>query len=338
MGNRLSAAVVAFAMWLPLVGATACAAPWPARAEPTAGPLRPHPRNPRYFADAAGRTVYLAGSHTWAAFQERGIEGQTPDFDYPAFLDFLQRHGHNFLRLWAWAHAQWMQFTGRDTPVRYRPLPYQRTGPGQALDGEPKFDLTRFDPAYFDRLRAWVVAARDRGIYVSVMLFQGFSVSKNRGDASKANAWHGHPFQPTNNTNGINGDPSGKDTGHEVHTLKVPAVTALQEAYVRKVIETVGDLDNVLWEIGNECETDSVVWQVHMIEFIRKIEADRPMQHPVGMTGAPIGNADLWRSPADWVSPVGNEYLNDPPPADLDQVDPNRPLLSRFAHGLLSRP
>ena len=30
------------------------------------------------------------------------------------------------------------------------------------------------------------------------------------------------------------------------------AITALQEAYVRKVVDTVNDLDNVLYEISNE--------------------------------------------------------------------------------------
>ncbi len=30
----------------------------------TQGPLRVHPDNPRYFADASGRALLLAGSHT----------------------------------------------------------------------------------------------------------------------------------------------------------------------------------------------------------------------------------------------------------------------------------
>jgi hypothetical protein len=29
------------------------------------GPLRVHPKNPRYFTDGTGRAVYLTGSHTW---------------------------------------------------------------------------------------------------------------------------------------------------------------------------------------------------------------------------------------------------------------------------------
>ena len=157
-----------------------------------AAPLRIHPDSPRYFAASDGRVVWLTGSHTWANFQERGVEGKTPDFDYDGYLDFLQRHGHNFIRLWAWEHAQWMQFRSKDVPVRYKPLPYERTGPGQALDGKPKFDLTRFNDEYFRRLRQRVEQAGDRGIYVGVMLFQGFSLNK-RG----ANTWGATPGTDT---------------------------------------------------------------------------------------------------------------------------------------------
>jgi len=39
---------------------------------PTAGPLRLHPANPRYFADRHGRAVYLTGSHTWDTLQDLG--------------------------------------------------------------------------------------------------------------------------------------------------------------------------------------------------------------------------------------------------------------------------
>jgi len=283
---------------------------------PTSGPLRVHPRNPRWLADRTGRAVFLTGSHTWANRQERGVEGKTPDFDYTGYLDFLERHGHNFIRLWAWEHAQWMQFVGRDVPVRYAPLPWPRTGPGKALDGKPKFDLTKLNGAYFRRLRDRVAAARGRGLYVGVMLFQGFSLAKTRGDKAKGNAWHGHPFHRANNVNGIDGNPSGDDTGNEVHTLKIPAVTRLQEAYVRKTIETVGDLDNVLWEIGNECHRGSAKWQHHMIRFIRTVEAKRPKQHLIGMTGAPIGTKELLASPADWISPPGKQWLTHPPAGD----------------------
>ena len=302
-----------------LAVAVSAAEPRESRMTPI-GPLKVHPDNARWFADGTGRAVWLTGSHTWANRQERGVRGTTPDFDYAGYLDFLQRHGHNFIRLWVWEHAQWMQFVGADVRVRYSPLPWARTGPGNALDGKPKFDLTKLDEAYFARLRERVAAARDRGLYVAVMLFQGFSLAKNRGDKAKGNAWHGHPFHRANNVNGIDGNPSGDDTGNEVHTLKVPAVTALQEAYVRRTIDTLNDLDNVLWEVGNECHAGSAKWQYHVIRFIKAYEKAKAKQHLVGMTGAPVRNREMLRSPADWISPVGKPFLNDPPPADGKKV------------------
>ncbi len=40
---------------------------------PTRGPLRVHDKNPRYFADARGRAVYLAGAHTWPNCVDQGL-------------------------------------------------------------------------------------------------------------------------------------------------------------------------------------------------------------------------------------------------------------------------
>ena len=60
-----------------------------------------------------------------------------------------------------------------------------------------------------------------------------------------------------NNINGINGDPSNTGNGDTIQTTSEPAaVLAAQQAYVRKVIDTVGDLDNVLYEISNEVLTE----------------------------------------------------------------------------------
>ena len=290
------------------------------------GPLRVSSRNPRYFETPAGRAVHLTGSHTWANLQERTREGRAL-FDYDAYLDFISRHDHSFMRMWAWEHAAWMQFT--DRKILYFPHPYPRTGPGSALDGKPKFDLSRFNDAYFHRLRTRVEAARARDLYVSVMLFQGFSIEQKgtQGiDPAKGNPWDGHPFNRRNNVNGVDGDPDGDGEGAEVHTLAVPEITRLQETYARRVVDTVGDFDNVLFEISNESHGDSIPWQVHMLRLIKEHERTRLMQHPVGMTfpwgGKNSGtNRDLFDSPADWVSPnAAGGYKTDPPPADGRKV------------------
>ncbi len=77
------------------------------RRAPAAGPLRVHPKNPRYFADPSGRAVYLTGSHTWPSLVDIGPGDPPPAFDFAAYLDFLERLGHNFIRLWTWEPVTW---------------------------------------------------------------------------------------------------------------------------------------------------------------------------------------------------------------------------------------
>jgi len=208
----------------------------------TAGPLRKSTVNPRYFEDTNGHVVYLTGSHTWLNFIDGGITDPPRVFDFNDYLAFIVGQNHNFFRLWVWEQAKWGPF--RPDEVWFTPQPYPRTGPGLALDGKPKWDLTQFNEAYFQRMRERVIAARDRGFYVSVMLFDGWS--NDDKDYGGGNPWLGHPFHRDNNVNGINGDPLNTGEGKRTHTLDDPAITALQDAYVRKVIDTVNDLDNVL--------------------------------------------------------------------------------------------
>ena len=279
-----------------------------------AGPLRVHPSNPRYFTDGRGNTVYLTGSHYWYNLQDGENRTEIIHFDYIAYLDFLKRYNHNFIRMWTWEQATWAPWTKEK--VLFDPLPYQRTGPGKALDGGLKFDLTKFNQAYFDRLRSRVIAARDRGIYVSVMLFQGWSTGM-KGRFTQGNPWKGHPYNINNNINGIDGDVDRDGNGHEIHTLQVTKIVKLQEAYVRKVIDTLNDLENVLYEISNESEAESRDWQYYMINFIHKYEKNKPKQHPVVMTS--LFNSDnniLFSSSAEAISPGGRIYRDNLPAAD----------------------
>jgi hypothetical protein len=171
LDNRSFLFVLAMLSGLPAPGAEA------------PGPLRVHPANARYFTagekfpDGSLKAVYLTGAHTWNNLVDMGRSEPPEVFDFAGYLDFLEKHRHNFIRLWAWDSTAWNTRAngslGKDFIHNVAPLPWARTGPELALDGKPRFDLTRFDPAYFKRLRARVSDAGKRGIYVSVMLFEG---------------------------------------------------------------------------------------------------------------------------------------------------------------------
>jgi CubicO group peptidase (beta-lactamase class C family) len=300
---------------LPLIAAEDA----PALSQSRMGPLAVDSQNPRYFQNTAtGAAVYLTGSHTWANLVDIGPSDPPPAFNFDEYVAWMAGLNHNFMRMWTWELVSWdTKANGEGKRHTAAPQPYARTGPGTALDGKPKFDLTQFNPAYFDRLAKRIALARARGIYVSVMLFEGWGLQFSPG------AWQGHPFHPRNNINGIDGDTNKDGKGVEIHELGNPAVTAIQEAYVRKVIDTVNGFDNVLYEISNENHPPSTEWQYHMIRFIKAYERTKPQQHPVGMTFQYKGgsNQTLFDSPADWISPnPDGGYRDDPPVSDGRKV------------------
>src|SRR5687768_1837659 len=75
-------------------------------AAPATGPLHVSTNNPRYFTDGSGEAIYLTGSHTWPNLIDRGPSDPPPVFDFTGYLRFLQKHNHNFIRLWG-RHVTW---------------------------------------------------------------------------------------------------------------------------------------------------------------------------------------------------------------------------------------
>jgi hypothetical protein len=277
------------------------------------GPLRVSVDNPRYFAAPDGSVVYLAGAHTWNNLVDMDDVRPPHRFDFDAYLRFLEVHHYNFFRLWAWElpSARSKEYVRRQYA---EPQPWLRTGPGEDVSGLPRFDLSKWNDKYFARLRARVAAAKSHGIYVSVMLFEGWGAQFAPGKAS-------HPFNRRNNINGVD---YGEDP-RDIYTLKVPRITSVQDEYVRRVADTVNEFDNVLYEIVNEAGAYSTAWQTHMIDLVRSYEATKPKQHPIGMTVQYTGgdNATLFASHADWISPnpgIANGYWIDPGPADGRKV------------------
>jgi len=312
------------------------------------GPLRVHPKNPRYFTDASGQAIYLAGHQSFVDLQDNSfnkefIRGGQRRLDWAAYLDFLSEHRFNYLRSW----IIWSTGSGSMASVNQAiasPMPYRRVeGKGKARDGGDKFDLYQFDEQFFQRMRTRCEGLQQRGIYVSIMLFEvyGFLEGESCGQPPQT-LWDGNVFNRVNNVNDVHTDDDGDGKGIEFFYTQDERVLELQRAYVRKVIDTVNHLDNVFYEIANELHAPD--WQYRMIEFIKDHERDKPKHHlvlmsPGGQTRAgqwqPMPRKVLVSSPADCFAVAGSwdsgAYSRKDPPAnnagkpaivDMDHVSP----------------
>ncbi len=279
---------------------------------PAAGPLRANPANRRYFTDGSGRAIFLTGAHTWANFQEIGT-APVPVFDWEGYLSMMMAHNHNFMRFWGWQQTAWAPWT--PDKILFEPSLYVRTGPGQALDGGLKFDLTKFNPEYFSRMRQRLSECRDRDIYCAVQLFQSFSA--NKPHACGDQTWSGHPYNAENNINGANGDKNSD----KMLDYDDPAVRQLHAAYMQKVVDTVAGLDNILYEVCNEGGTKQWDWWV--VDTVHKMEDAKGARHPVGLTAGSETMEEMLASPADWISPTGPRFQWDPPVWNESKVSVN---------------
>jgi len=194
-----------------------------------------------------------------------------------------------------------------------------------ANDGLPKFNLSQWNDMYFTRLRERVENASRRGIYVSIMFFESWAI---KWATPTTDPWPFHPLHPANNINDISDDPVlDNEKAWDLYSVNCPQLLHYQKEYMRKVVDTVNDLDNVLFEICNETPNrrEAMDWQDHLCAFVKEYERGKAKQHPVGITaeGGDQDNDKLFATSADWISP-GNgrlyEYRYNPPAADGRKV------------------
>jgi hypothetical protein len=108
----------------------------------------------------------------------------------------------------------------------------------------------------------------------------------------------GHPYKATNNVNAISCDGNANNLCEEVY-LYPPSdsrVTTFQDAYVRKMVDTLNDIDGVVWEVTNEQGTISgpaAAWVHHIADIVTAYEATGGRKvHPV------------------WISPYAQSVAN----------------------------
>lgn len=273
-------------------------------------PLALHPENPHYFLFRKQPTILITSGEHYGAVLNR-------DFDYVKYLDELAAHGLNNTRTFtgAYVEPQGAFNIAKNTlaPAEGKFIsPWARSSePGYALGGN-KFDLTKWDDAYFARLKDFVAQASKRGVIVEMSLFCPFYEEMQ---------WKLSPFNAINNVNGL-----GKIARTDVYTLdKHAGLLVIHEALTRKIVEELNAFDNLYYEICNEPYFGGVTiaWQHHVADVIVESEKKLPKRHLIAQNIA-NGSAKIDK-PHPSVSIFNFHYAN-PPQAVAENYALNKPI------------
>lgn len=130
--------------------------------------------------------------------------------------------------------------------------PFARSGQGTAWDGLSRYDLTKYNPWYFSRLKEFAVAARAKGlVLINEMYFQHNILESGAH-------WVDCPWRPVNNINGTQftePPPFNGDTikmAAEFYHLADPVYRALHRAYIRQCLANLADEPNVIHTLSAE--------------------------------------------------------------------------------------
>ncbi|MCX6903112.1 MAG: hypothetical protein NTW03_06460, partial [Verrucomicrobia bacterium] len=228
--------------------------------------IRLHPDNPHYFLWRGKPTVLITSGEHYGAVLNL-------DFDYVKYLDTLAKDKLNLTRTFtggAYVEPSGAFNIAQNTlapqPGRFI-APWARGDQPGYANGGNKFDLSRWNGAYFQRLRDFVANASQRGIVVEVNLFCPFY------DESQ---WKISPFRAANNVNNL-----GQVARTNVYTLdQHGGLLEVQERMVRKFVEELRDFDNVYYEICNEPYFGGVTlaWQRRIADIITDAQKGHPDQ------------------------------------------------------------
>lgn len=131
--------------------------------------------------------------------------------------------------------------------------PWLRSGLGVAWDRLSRYDLSRFNPWYFGRLKAFAELAREKGL---VLIDQMYFQHNLLEDGAH---WANYPWRPANNINpvGFPEPPPYVDgkwliLANQFYDLSNPVRRALNEAYIRHCLANLEDEPNVIHLTGEE--------------------------------------------------------------------------------------
>ncbi len=231
------------------------------------------------------------------------------DFDYATYLEELHVHSLNHTRLFSGVYREVPDSFGitdntlAPLPNRYI-SPWTRSSEPGYFDGGKKFDLSRWDDTYFERLKDFITRASRLGIVVELNLFCPFYT---------VDLWKANPMNAANNVNGV-----GDCEGTEVYALKHKDLTSVQEAVARKIVEELREFDNLYYEVCNEPYFGGVTmeWQHHIVDTIVDEEKDHATKHLISMNVA-NGRAKV-QNPHPAVSIFNFHYCHPPDTVEIN--------------------
>ncbi len=236
-------------------------------------PIRIHPNNPKLFLFRGQPRVLITATEHYGAVMNR-------PFRFEPYLADAADKGMTLTRLF----VLFRELQGPTNPYSTcKPespdyiAPFLRTGPGKALDGEPRYDLRQWNPEFFDRLHGFLSLASSHGIIVEVVL-----LSNTYGD----NIWALNPLHARNNVNGLT-----EIRWPEYMSRRHADLFEWQCRHVRKIVEETNRYDNIFYEICNEpgghapgipdppSLEEVNEWQRAIATVVRETETRLPHQH-----------------------------------------------------------
>lgn len=229
-------------------------------------PVSLHPNNPHYFLYKKKPTVLITSGEHYGALLNL-------DFNYEKYLDELQSKRLNMTRTFSGVYCEqpgaFSIHNNTLAPVSLKYItPWARSDtPGYKNDGN-KFDLSRWDESYFERLKDLLRQAAERDVIVEFTLFCPFYEN---------GMWFISPMHPSNN---INSTPDIPRTN--VYTVdKNGSLLDFQKKLVKKIVTEVNNFDNVIFEICNEPYFGGVTseWQHAIADVITETEKALSKKH-----------------------------------------------------------
>ena len=238
----------------------------PAAQDAATRPIALHPDNPHYFLWRGRPTILITSAEHYGAVINL-------DFDYRKYLDTLAADGMNYTRVFSGAYVEpqgaFKIERNSLAPASGRFIaPWARSSQPGYPNGGNTFDLSRWDDAYFTRLKDFVKSAASRNIVVELSLFCPMYEDVQ---------WTLSPMNSANNVNAV-----GSVGRNEVYTLdKEPALLASQEVLTRKLVTELNAFDNLFFEIANEPYFGGVTmaWQHRIADVIVETERTLPLKH-----------------------------------------------------------